>query len=57
MTVMQDNDNQITFELFENPRHAVLVEDMEPAPVCINDFLSAEPALSSEYCLNTTAWD
>jgi len=57
MTVMQDNDNQITLELFVNPRHAVLVEDMEPAPVYIEAFLSAEPALSSEYCLNTTAWD
>ena len=57
MTVMQDNDNQITLELFANPRHAVLVEDMEPAPVCSEAFLFAEPALSSEYCLNTTAWD
>ena len=57
MTVMQDNDNQITLGLFANPRQAVLVEDMEPAPVYIEAFLSAEPALSSEYCLNTTAWD
>ena len=57
MTVMQDNDNQITLELFANLRQAVLVEDMEPAPVCIEAFLFAEPALSSEYCLNTTAWD
>ena len=57
MTVMQDNDNQITLELFANPRHKVLLEDVKLAPAYVNAFLSAEPALSSEYCLNTTAWD
>ena len=54
---MQDNDNQITLELFVNPRQAVLLEDVKLAPAYVNAFLSAEPALSSEYCLDTTAWD
>ena len=54
---MQDNDNQITFELFVNPRQAVLREDVKLAPEYVNAFLSAEPTLCSEYCLNTTTWD
>ena len=58
MTVMQNNIyNEIATVFFVNPRQAVLREDVKLAPAYVNAFLSEEPTLCSEYCLNTTTWD